>query len=67
LKPYLADEVFIPLNDDDNAAKNRIYAGVAFKLLENMTGEIFYLWESSRSTGDWYDTNVPGARLKFRF
>jgi hypothetical protein len=66
LKPYLADEVFIPLNDD-NISKNRIYAGVSFKVLENMTGEIFYLWETSRSTGFWKDTNVLGTWMKFRF
>jgi len=66
LKPYLADEVFIPLNDD-NITKNRIYAGVSFQLLENMTGEVFYLWQSSRTAGDWKDTNVLGTRLKFRF
>ena len=66
LKPYLADEVFVPL-DDDNITKNRVYAGVSFKVLENMTGEVFYLWQSSRSAGDWNDTNVLGTRLKFRF
>ena len=66
LKPYLADEVYIPLNDD-NITKNKIYAGVSFKVLENMTGEIFYLWESSRSTGYWNDINVLGTWLKFRF
>ena len=66
LKPYLADEVFVPLNDD-NITKNRVYAGVSFKVLENMTGEVFYLWQSSRSAGDWNDINVLGTWLKFRF
>jgi hypothetical protein len=66
LKPYLADEVFIPLNDD-NITRNRIYAGVSFTVLEDITGEVFYLWQSSRSDGDWKDTNVLGTRLKFRF
>ncbi|MGB2806490.1 MAG: DUF2490 domain-containing protein [Sedimentisphaerales bacterium] len=66
LKPYLADEVFVPLNDD-NIARNRVYAGVSFKVLENMTGEVFYLWQSSRSAGDWNDINVLGTWLKFRF
>jgi hypothetical protein len=66
LKPYVADEFFIPLNDD-NITKNRVYAGVSFKLLENMTGDVFYLWQSSRSPGDWKDTNVLGTRLKFSF
>ena len=66
LKPYVADEVFIPLNDD-NISINRVYAGVSFEVLENMTGEVFYLWQSSRAPGDWNDTNVLGTRLKFRF
>jgi hypothetical protein len=66
LKPYVADEVFIPLNDD-NITRNRVYAGVSFKLLEEMSGEVFYLWQSSRSCGDWNDINVLGTRLKFSF
>ena len=66
MKPYLADEVFAPLNDD-NITKNRVYAGVSFRILENMTGEVFYLWQSSRSAGDWKDINALGTQLKFRF
>ncbi len=66
LKPYVADEVFVPLNDD-NISINRIYAGISFDVLENMTGEVFYLWQASRAPGDWNDTNVLGTRLKFRF
>lgn len=66
LKPYVADEVFIPLNDD-NISTNRVYAGFSFDVLESMTGEVFYLWQSSRAPGDWNDFNVLGTRLKFRF
>jgi hypothetical protein len=66
LKPYVADEVFVPLNDD-NITRNRVYAGLSFDVLKNMTGEVFYLWQSSRSSGDWNDINVLGTRLKFRF
>ncbi len=66
LKPYVADEVFVPLNDD-NISINRVYAGVSFDVLENMTGEVFYLWQASRAPGDWNDTNVLGTRLKFSF
>ena len=66
LKPYLADEVFIPLNDD-NITRNRFYTGISFEVLENMTGEVFYLWQSSRSSDDWKDANILGTRLKFRF
>jgi len=42
-------------------------AGASFEVLENMTGEVFYLWQTSRAPGDWNDTNVLGTRLKFRF
>ena len=66
LKPYLADEVFIPLNDD-NITRNRFYAGVTFKLSENMTGEVFYLWQASRASEDWKDIDVLGVKLKFYF
>jgi hypothetical protein len=66
LKPYVADEVFVPLNDD-NISTNRFYAGLNFDVLEDITGEIFYLWQSSRAPGDWKDFNVLGTRLKLRF
>jgi len=66
LKPYLADEVFITLNDD-NVDRNRLYAGVSFKLAKNLKGDVFYLWQSSRSSGSWIDINVLGTALKFSF
>jgi len=66
LKPYLADEVFVPLNDD-NITKNRVYAGVSFKVLENVTGEVFYCWLTGRTADGWKDINVLGTWLKFRF
>ena len=66
LKPYLAEEVFITLNDD-NVDRNRLYAGVSFKLAKNLKGDVFYLWQSSRSSGDWTDINVLGTALKFNF
>ena len=66
LKPYLADEIFITLNDD-NIDKNRMYAGVSFKLTKNLNGDVFYLWQSSRSSSGWTDINVLGTALKFSF
>ncbi len=66
LKPYLADEVFITLNDD-NVDRNRLYAGVSFKLAKNLKGDVFYMWQSSRSSSSWTDINVLGTALKFSF
>jgi len=66
LKPYLADEVFINL-DEEGYNRNRLYGGVSFKLSKNLTGDIFYLWQSSRSGGSRKDINVLGTALKFYF
>ena len=66
LQPYVADEVFITLNDD-NVNKNRLYGGVSFKLTKNLKSDVYYLWESSRSSGSWTDINVLGTALKFSF
>jgi hypothetical protein len=66
LKPYLADEVFITLNDD-NIDRNRLYAGVSFGLAENIKGDVYYLWQSDRSRGSWTDINVLGTALKISF
>ena len=66
LQPYLADEVFINF-DEEGYNRNRLYSGASFKLSKNLEGNIFYLWQSSRSGGRWKDINVLGAGLKYRF
>jgi hypothetical protein len=66
LKPYLADEVFINL-DEEGYNNNRLYVGVSFELSKNLTGDVFYLWQSSRSGGGRKDINVLGTALKFSF
>jgi len=66
LQPYLADEVFITLNDD-NIDKNRVYAGFSVKLSKDISGEVYYMLQSSRGRGGWNDMNVIGTQLKFQF
>ncbi|MHC4461651.1 MAG: DUF2490 domain-containing protein [Planctomycetota bacterium] len=66
LQPYLADEIFINFDEED-FNKNRLYSGLSFKLSESIKGEVYYLWQSSESDGDWKDLNVLGAQLKFYF
>jgi len=66
LQPYLADEVFINF-DEEGYNRNRLYSGASFKLSKNLEGNIFYLWQSSRSGGDWKDINVLGVGLKYHF
>ena len=67
LKPYLADEVFVTLNDD-NIDNNRFFAGASFKLTKNLKGDVYYMWQSSRAgSGDWTNINVLGTALKISF
>ena len=66
LKPYVADEVFVPLNDD-NIDRNRFYSGVTFDVSKNIKADIFYLWQMSKSGKEWKDINVLGTSLKFYF
>jgi hypothetical protein len=67
LKPYLADEIFITLNDD-NVDRNRVYAGTVFEPAKGLDADIYYMWQSSRSnSGTWKDIQVLGTALKFKF
>ncbi|UCG57826.1 MAG: DUF2490 domain-containing protein [Phycisphaerales bacterium] len=63
LKPYVAEEVFVDLDDGDYN-KNRLYAGFSFDLTKRAKGGIFYVWQASKSAGAWKDLHVLGAQLK---
>lgn len=66
LQPYLADEVFVTLNDD-NVDRNRLYSGVSFDLSKDIKASVFYLWQSTRSGREWKDIYVLGTGLKLYF
>lgn len=66
LKPYVADEVFINFNDEGYIG-NRLYSGVAFNLTENITADIYYLWQSARASPGRDNVHALGSRLIFRF
>jgi hypothetical protein len=66
LKPYTADEIFVTLNDD-NIDRNRLYFGVILPLGEGVDADIYYMWQASRSGGEWKDIEVLGTGLKFSF
>jgi hypothetical protein len=66
LQPYVADEIFVPLDDVD-INTNRLYAGVPFKLTKNIGCDLYYLWQASKSNGGWTNINVVGTAFKFSF
>ncbi|MFC1698732.1 DUF2490 domain-containing protein [Candidatus Omnitrophota bacterium] len=66
IQPYLADEIFVSF-DDQELNRNRLYVGFYLKLLKSLKGEIFYLWQRSKSSGKWTNANILGTKLKFSF
>ena len=66
LKPYIADEIFINLNDEGYIA-NRVYAGVAFNLHKNIKTAVYYVWQSARTDPGRADIHAVGTRLVFNF
>ena len=66
LQPYIADDVFINFDKED-FNKNWFYSGLSLKVSERLKGEVYYLWQSSESGGEWKDVDVLGLQMKFYF
>ena len=68
IQPFLADEIFLNLNGID-LNQNRFYSGLGFNLTKNIKGEIYYLLQSTKSSGTcvWTDINVLGTKFKVLF
>ncbi len=66
LKPYVADSIFITLNDD-NIDENRVYSGFICGLTEWLDLDLYFMWDTSRSDGEWKDIKVLGTSFKLRF
>ena len=66
IQPYLADEIFLNLNGID-FNRNRFYSGFTFNLTKNLKAEVYYLFQSAKSSGRWTDANVLGSKLKLAF
>jgi hypothetical protein len=65
-RPYFADQVYINL-DGRGFEKNRIYAGASFELSEDIQSEVYYVWQSSKTLGRWWDMSALGLQLKIGF
>lgn len=68
MQPFIADEVFLSLNGI-NLNQNRFSCGFGLKITKNMRGEIYYMLQSSKSSGTclWKDANVLGTKCKISF
>jgi hypothetical protein len=65
-RPYVADQVYINL-DGRGFEKNRIYAGAAFEVSENIESELYYVYQWSKILDHWLELSALGLQLKFRF
>jgi Protein of unknown function (DUF2490) len=66
LRPYVADQIY--LNMEGRAFdKNKVYSGVSFKLSKDAENEIYYVWQSGKSNGQWQELNALGLQLKIAF
>lgn len=70
LQPYLADEIFISfLGAAFN--NNRFYSGLGFSLTKNITGELYYLLQHTRTVNknstNWPFVNVFGSKIRIAF
>lgn len=66
IQPYLSDEIFVDFNEVE-LSRNRFYSGLGFNLTKNSKAEIYYLLQSSKSSGKWSDANICGTKLKLIF
>jgi hypothetical protein len=65
-RPYVADQVYINM-DGSGFEKNRIYAGVTFKLSEDAEGELYYVYQWYEYLGRWQELSALVLQLKFLF
>ncbi|MBN3039853.1 MAG: DUF2490 domain-containing protein [Candidatus Omnitrophica bacterium] len=66
IQPYVADEIYYDYNVE-GINRNRVYAGFSFKIIKNLNGDIYYLWQSSEGAGKWEDINIFGTNIKYSF
>jgi hypothetical protein len=67
LRPYVAEEIYVDMRGDNIINRNRFYSGFSFKLSKNLDSNIFYLWQTSKSGGEWKDLHILGTQLIFKF
>lgn len=63
--PFISDEIFA--QQDLGLNRNRFYVGVGMDIIEHLTGELYFLWQSSEAEPDWLNIYVLGTKLKFKF
>lgn len=66
LRPYLAMEPFYDF-DASEWNKNRIFAGLEFRVSSPVKAGLEYVLERTKQNGEWTSTHVIGTSLAFSF
>lgn len=66
VQPYVAEEFYYDF-DANELNKNRVYAGIDFKIVKNLKAGLYYILGSCKKEGDWIDNNILGTALKYNF
>ncbi len=67
IQPFLSDEIFIGFGGISQFNQNRFSSGLGMNLTKNVKTEIYYMLQSTNSSGKWGDANVLGTKLKIAF
>lgn len=69
IQPFLSDEVMFRFGGTNQFSENRAYSGVMFGFGKNLKAEIYYMFNSVKSTtqGKWNGANVLGTKVKAAF
>ena len=67
IQPYLSDEILIGFGGISEFNQNRYSCGLGMNLTKNVKAEIYYMLQSTKSSGRWIDANVLGTKVKLVF
>ena len=67
LQPYIAYDFSADLNSTSDFASRGFSSGASFKLSQNLTGDFYCRWQTSRYGDIFYDYRVIGTALRFTF
>lgn len=67
IQPYLSDEIFVGFGGICQFNQNRFSSGIGMNLAKDIKGEIYYMLQSTKSSGKWSEANILGTKLKIAF
>jgi hypothetical protein len=67
IRPYIEDEIYLPLDDEQQFNENRASAGIAIEPHSRVKVELYYMARSTLKDDAWTDSNVIGAKVALQF